>query len=349
MRLLQLQRDGALSLTEDLIHGIPPYAILSHTWGSDNQEVTFQDIQHHTGQHKEGYRKLTFCGQQAASDGLQYFWVDTCCIDKSNSTELSEAINSMFRWYQNAVQCYVYLSDVSVGSSEKRGKSGIPWDAAFRESRWFTRGWTLQELIAPKSVIFFSEDGQQLGDKASLEALLHEITGISIDALRGKPLPIFSVEERLSWRGERRTKRAEDRVYSLLGIFDIYLPLIYGEGEQNAFFRLQDEIHKRAKSCSKLRNAFHEDNGFQSTRPASLRIRQGGSRFQSNITLTGNASSNQGNKIRGITLGDIVQEGSEFSGNVKAGGRAQAFQGNQIEDRGSGSAKTGCWSCCSAR
>ena len=117
MRLLQLQQDGDFSLVEHVGNNIPPYAILSHTWGSDNDEVTFRDLVEGTGKGKTGYRKLTFCGKQAAQDGLELFWVDTCCIDKSSSSELTEAINSMFRWYQDASRCYVYLSDVSVNAS----------------------------------------------------------------------------------------------------------------------------------------------------------------------------------------------------------------------------------------
>ncbi|KAF2184953.1 hypothetical protein K469DRAFT_167799 [Zopfia rhizophila CBS 207.26] len=114
MRLLQRSNTGEFSLTKDLVGDdtTPPYAILSHTW-NEEQEVTFQDLMDGTGESKIGYDKIRFCGQQAERDGLRYFWVDTCCIDKSNYGELREALNSMFRWYQNAVKCYVYLSDVS--------------------------------------------------------------------------------------------------------------------------------------------------------------------------------------------------------------------------------------------
>ena len=114
MRLLELKNHGEFSLTKDLVDNIPPYAILSHTWGEDDEEATFQDLAQAVGKSKAGYRKIQFCGEQAARDSLQYFWVDTCCIDKSNSTELSEAINSMFHWYRDAAKCYVYLSDVSI-------------------------------------------------------------------------------------------------------------------------------------------------------------------------------------------------------------------------------------------
>jgi hypothetical protein len=156
MRLLELNTCSEFSLTKNLIKNIPPYAILSHTWGDDYEEVNFEDLTKGSGKTKAGYRKILFCGEQAARDGLQYFWVDTCCIDKSNNTELSEAINSMFRWYRNATRCYVYLSDVSKNDYDQAGQSLQPWQLAFQESRWFTRGWTLQELLAPLSVEFFS-------------------------------------------------------------------------------------------------------------------------------------------------------------------------------------------------
>jgi hypothetical protein len=156
MRLLSSNADGSFSLNRFTGNNIPSYAILSHTWEADDQEVTFHDLMNHLGISKKGYRKIQFCGEQAKRDGLQYFWVDSCCIDKSSSAELQEAINSMFRWYRDAAKCYVYLSDVSTGkhswSSERL------WEVGFRQSRWFTRGWTLQELLAPRSVEFFSQD-----------------------------------------------------------------------------------------------------------------------------------------------------------------------------------------------
>ena len=122
MRLLELKDNGKFSLTNDIVIDIPPYAILSHTWGRDNEEVTFKDLMESSGNAKAGYKKLQFCREQAARDGLQYFWVDTCCIDKSNNTELSEAINSMFRWYRNTAKCYVYLSDVSAPVSHEKSR-----------------------------------------------------------------------------------------------------------------------------------------------------------------------------------------------------------------------------------
>jgi hypothetical protein len=249
MRLLERNSAGQFTLTKDLIgDNIPEYAILSHTWGADTDEVTYKDLMDSTSKDKPGYKKIYFCGEQARRDGLQYFWVDTCCIDKSNNAELAEAINSMFHWYQNAAKCYAYLSDVSMTEQKASNQvSELTWESAFRASRWFTRGWTLQELLAPSSVEFFSQEAKRLGDKRDLEQQVHEITGIAASALQGAPLSQFGVDERLSWAKNRQTTREEDKAYSLLGIFDAYMPLIYGEGRDNAFTRLRDEIDKPSK------------------------------------------------------------------------------------------------------
>jgi hypothetical protein len=247
MRLLQYNDDGEFSLTQ-FFDDIPQYALLSHTWGLE--EVTFKDMMEGNGTSKAGFGKIRFCGEQARRDGWQYFWVDTCCIDKSSSAELQEAINSMFRWYQNAAKCYVYLSDVS--TKKRKASDQLPeyaWEPAFRSSRWFTRGWTLQELLAPgpASVKFFSREGDCLGDKRILERQIHEITGIAVSALRGAPLSQFDIEDRLSWAEDRQTTREEDKAYSLFGIFDIQIPLLYGEGGKKALKRLREEINKPLK------------------------------------------------------------------------------------------------------
>lgn len=256
MRLLSLQGDGGVGMTPQLLDdeiAQHRYAILSHTWGEDSDEVTFEDILEGSGRDKAGYDKIKFCAEQAARDGLQYFWVDTCCIKKSSDAELSEAINSMFRWYQGAAKCYVYLPDVS-RRPDIRVKSNSPstWELAFRKSRWFSRGWTLQELLAPNFVEFFSREKERLGDKESLKQLLNEITGIPLGALQGSTLSKFATDERMSWAAKRETKRKEDKAYSLLGIFNIHMPLIYGEGRENAFLRLKEEIEKRARNASQL-------------------------------------------------------------------------------------------------
>ncbi|KAK5072432.1 hypothetical protein LTR64_005098 [Lithohypha guttulata] len=247
MRLLKREKSGWLtgtytfSLTKFDPPNIPSeYAIFSHRWGPG--EVTYKDIEDGTAKTKAGYKKLDFCGEQATRDGLLYFWIDTCCIDKANSTELQEAINSMFKWYQNTRKCYVYLPDVSIDDCASGIAIQDMWGPVFQKSEWFTRGWTLQELIAPAVVEFFSVEGKKLGDKKSLEGQIHQITGIPVDALRGKPPPQFDEKERLSWTVRRETTIEEDTVYCLLGVFNIHMPLIYGEGRQKALARLQREI-----------------------------------------------------------------------------------------------------------
>jgi hypothetical protein len=255
MRLLLRGDNGKYTLTADLVgNQIPPYAILSHTWGSDNEEITFEDITNGMGEEKLGYEKIQFCGEQARQDGLQYFWIDTCCINKSNVGEISQAIGSMYRWYRNATRCYVYLSDVFAAPSATVDiYNPQSWDSEFWKSRWFTRGWTLQELLAPPSVEFFSRERERLGDKTSLKHQIHEITRIPVPAIEGASLSQFSVDERFLWMEGRQTKLEEDKVYSLMGIINAKIPLFYGEGALNAFNRLREIVNKREKCIRDLR------------------------------------------------------------------------------------------------
>jgi hypothetical protein len=254
MRLLHYNKHGELRIkTFDDVPG-PPYAILSHTWGAGTEEVTFEDIATGAGKAKRGYEKIHFCGRQAQRDGLQYFWVDTCCIDKSDKAELSHAIRSMFRWYQKAKKCYVYLSDVSTTKRKADNMlTSLTWEQPFQSSRWFTRGWTLQELLAPSIVEFFSQEWKRLGDKTSLKLLIHKTTGISLEALNGVPLSQFSIDERMRWIGDRETKREEDAWYSLSGIFDVEIAPAYSEGAANASRRLMGEIHTLRTCIQDLR------------------------------------------------------------------------------------------------
>ncbi|KUI61249.1 Vegetative incompatibility protein HET-E-1 [Cytospora mali] len=256
MRLIDCS-DGNIKLTEHPAREVPKYAILSHTWGprAEEEEVTFQDLSHSTGKKKTGYEKIRFCAEQARRDGLRYFWVDTCCIDKSNKAELSDAINSMFCWYQHATRCYVYLSDVS-----DTQQSELTWEAAFRASSWFTRGWTLQGLLAPTLVEFFTKEGRRLGDKRSLEQQIHEITGIAILALQGSALSQFSIKERFQWADQRQTRREEDWAYCLQGIFGITMSHIYGEGREAAIRRLNEDIKKNEECLKHLRSTNPRDD-----------------------------------------------------------------------------------------
>jgi hypothetical protein len=263
MRLLQCSGDDEFSLTENFGHEdeVPSYAILSHTWGADGDEVTFEDLAGGTAKAKPGYKKIRFCGEQAQHDGLEHFWVDTCCIDKTDKAELSKAIQSMFRWYRNAARCYVYLQDVSAPLFRTDENVNPPlWESQFRMSKWFTRGWTLQELLAPTSVEFFSHEGGRLGDKRSLREQIHRVTNIPYAAIEGAPLSQFTVNERLQWKEHRETKHEEDGAYSLLGIFDVYLAPLYGERAVGAFRRLMDEIQKQERCIQDIRSTDPRDD-----------------------------------------------------------------------------------------
>jgi hypothetical protein len=302
MRLLQTR---TLKFEEFFDNAIPEYAILSHTWGAE--EVSFQDALRITGAAtpaatpaasaliqkdlacKAGWDKIKRTCSLALKDDLEYAWVDTCCIDKTSSAELSEAINSMFRWYECSKICYAYLADVpAVGTLDPSD----PGDQ-FKTSRWFTRGWTLQELLAPSNVIFFASDWSYMATRHELAAAISLITGIrrsflqrddgddvgssctaqpakstekrlwdviqvaGVPPSQAKPSTILgklrgsSIAERMSWAAKRQTTRIEDAAYCLLGIFEIHIPLIYGEGSR-AFIRLQEEIMTRSDDMTIL-------------------------------------------------------------------------------------------------
>ncbi|KAK0639376.1 heterokaryon incompatibility protein-domain-containing protein [Cercophora newfieldiana] len=216
----------------------PPYAALSHTWGKE--EVGFDEFRRARHiQFWSRFRKIRATCQQARKDGLDYAWIDTCCIDKSNNSELSEAINSMFAWYRQAEVCYAQLEDVP---TVLPGDFSRPF-SPFGRSRWFRRGWTLQELIAPRRVEFYDARWRMIGEKHDLADELEAITGIGSDTLRDKTsMHLISLGRRMSWATDRETTRPEDLAYSLLGIFDVQMPLIYGEGAEKSFLRLQHHI-----------------------------------------------------------------------------------------------------------
>jgi hypothetical protein len=234
MRLLTTN----LTFEEFFDSNVPPYAILSHRWGNARDEVSFRDMETGTATGKLGLKKIEECARLTEEHQLGYFWIDTCCIDKNSSAELSEAINSMYRWYQNATVCFVYLNDVVVD------RNGEVNEEQFRLSQYWRRGWTLQELIAPKNVAFFSKEWMQFGTKLGLKYLISAITSVDSAALDGTwALKSFSISCRMSWAAKRETTRSEDIAYCLLGIFDVNMPLLYGEGKK-AFIRLQEEIMK---------------------------------------------------------------------------------------------------------
>ncbi|KAJ4302535.1 hypothetical protein N0V88_002684 [Collariella sp. IMI 366227] len=274
---MRLLHTGTLELTDFIAPLKPPYAILSHTWGEG--EILFADVQ-------GGRSALLSCGKPALSKvinvasvardhGFEYVWIDTCCIDKSSSAELSEAINSMFSWYRKSAVCYAYIADCESDQPENLSA----------KNRWFTRGWTLQELIAPTRVEFYNRDWVRIGDRAALAGVLSGITrmddllfkwhphecclirkGLSTESGISKStaylptcsfcrqnavgmLESFSVATRMSWAANRTTTREEDLAYSLLGIFGVTMPLLYGEG-RNAFLRLQQEIARKTTDQS---------------------------------------------------------------------------------------------------
>ncbi|KAF5340091.1 hypothetical protein D9758_013177 [Tetrapyrgos nigripes] len=222
---------------EEFYTDIPPYAILSHTW--EKEEITFQDIQNlEVAKGKAGYAKVENACKRARQYNFDWIWIDSCCINKESSAELSEALNSMYQYYEDAEVCYAYLSDVS-GKIHPRDAG-----STFRSSRWFKRGWTLQELLAPSYVVFLDQEWVKLGTRWNLRDVVSAITSIPTRVFENGDIDGFSIAQRMSWAAYRETTRAEDQAYCLLGIFGVNIPPIYGEGAAKAFMRLQQEIIK---------------------------------------------------------------------------------------------------------
>ena len=230
------------------------YAILSHTWTQDPAgEQTFQKIRSVIKKCKKNGRnprdrvgeKIRRCCEIAERDGYEWIWIDSCCINKESSTELSEAINSMFNWYALAEVCYVYLEDVPHADDAR------VWLSSFWRARWHSRGWTLQELLAPAFVVFFSKEWKRLGTKSDLRFPLSQCTGINVEYLsREWDFRVdASIARRMSWAAKRETTRVEDEAYCLLGLFDINMPTLYGEG-RHAFQRLQAELVKKSTDAT---------------------------------------------------------------------------------------------------
>ncbi|KAI4189735.1 MAG: hypothetical protein LQ348_003756 [Seirophora lacunosa] len=251
MRLLHTK---TLQFHEFFDAKIPPYAILSHRWGEG--EVTFKEIRKGKAQPGPGLTKIKKFCTLAASKGHEWAWIDTCCIDKRSSAELSESINAMYKWYRNARQCFVYLIDFELSAQESRNKREVKdfadmFDLDFadrlRRSSWFKRGWTLQELLAPSmfDVYFFDKQWVQIGCLRQFTDVISSITGIQEQFLQNDVLEKPSVAQRMSWASGRHTSRGEDQAYCLLGLFNVNMPLLYGEGADNAFRRLQIEIMNR--------------------------------------------------------------------------------------------------------
>ncbi|KAH6684899.1 heterokaryon incompatibility protein-domain-containing protein [Plectosphaerella plurivora] len=240
---MRLVHTTSLELSDFTLAKPPPYAILSHTWGPE--EVTFQDLcasaaPDRTSWTKAGYAKIVQTCRLAKERGLDYAWIDTCCIDKKSSAELTESINSMFAYYKNAEICIVHLEDLPTGSND------------LAPCKWFTRGWTLQELLAPMHHAFYDQTWAFIGTKSTHIEAIGRITLIPQGVLyKTTQIRDFSIATRMSWASDRKTTRPEDVAYCLLGIFEVNMPLIYGEGSR-AFRRLQEEIIKRDNDLSIL-------------------------------------------------------------------------------------------------
>jgi hypothetical protein len=232
------------------------YAILSHTWVED-EEVTFQDMQdlkEGSTISKAGFAKIQWTCRLARARKLQYAWIDTCCIDKTSSAELSEAINSMFRWYKESTVCFVHLNDMdSLLGTASWTASPRPMEllkSRLEQCRWFTRGWTLQELVAPKIMMFYDRNWSFVASKSNTVDILSDITKVDSHVLRDiAALSSVPVGRKMSWAAGRKTTRIEDQAYSLLGLFDINMPLLYGEGPR-AFIRLQQQIASETNDLS---------------------------------------------------------------------------------------------------
>jgi hypothetical protein len=301
---MRLINTTTFKLEEFIDKDVPPYAILSHTWAKE--EASFQEMQgcDEIVRKKAGYNKIKHCCEVAKSDGFNHAWVDTCCIDKTSSSELSEAINSMYRWYSTADVCYVYLSDVPSAGDPKA------YDSDFSRSRWFTRGWTLQELIAPSVVLFFGSDWKQIGSKSSLRKSIIDTTGIHLSILLGGSPENASIAQRMSWAAKRETTRLEDLAYCLMGLFHVHMPMIYGEGGEHAFLRLQEEILKISGDESIFAWTSSQPSGLLASSPAAFS--QSGHIFASKRQLNGKSFtfSNKGISIE-LPMKRIVLRGEE--------------------------------------
>ena len=282
--LMRLINARTLKLEEVEDETEKEYTILSHRW--QDGEVSFSDIQNlEEASQKRGFEKIRESCRLALEDGHSYVWVDTCCINKDSSAELSQAINSMYRWYQAAAVCYAFLGDVSANQS---GDDAVK--NSIQAGQWFTRGWTLQELLAPHNVQFYDKYWKLLGTKRTLSSAIYSRTGIDVKVLYGNTIASYSIAQRMSWASDRVTRCKEDIAYCLLGLFDVNMPLLYGEGGAKAFLRLQEELIKQSDDHTIFSWSIHGDRqpGLLADSPKALadcgrnktiRGRTGGSSF----------------------------------------------------------------------
>jgi hypothetical protein len=263
MRLLPTSN---LTLHEFFNESVPSYGILSHTW-EESGEISYQDILNLSPllKAKSGYTKIINCVRKMKELGHDYMWVDTCCIDKRSSAELSESINSMYQWYKNSEVRLAYMADVHCDASLDR--SGVEKAnylekyPNFQKIRCFTRGWTLQELIAPANVIFYDSEWEFIAKIQDISKVVERFTEILAPVLVFGITEYYCVAEKMKWASRRKTTRREDMAYCLLGIFNINMPLLYGEGNK-AFERLQEEILRRSDDLSLFLWQDEEDSEY---------------------------------------------------------------------------------------
>ncbi|KAH4152831.1 hypothetical protein HBH69_167280 [Parastagonospora nodorum] len=276
MRLIKINKGKAEGpKLEDFTYSVdkPPYMIFSHRWlQADGGDVTFEEFQSSSSELKQAFKKkgrkereaklnelglrvvafykLLQAIEIASIAGAEYIWIDSCCINRANSSELTEALNSMYRYYEKATKCLVYLHDVEWSRTADGEKQPVrSYD--FSKPEWFTRGWTLQELIAPKQVSFYNKDWKYFGELAEHAKAIEEVTNVPEMVLKGDIKPNkCSVAQRMSWAANRNTTRDEDMSYSLFGLFDVNLVPMYGEGGTKAFIRLQEAIMSRTNDMS---------------------------------------------------------------------------------------------------
>ncbi|KAF7195872.1 Vegetative incompatibility protein HET-E-1 [Pseudocercospora fuligena] len=249
------------------------YAILSHTWSIDRQqpEFTYDDLINSHERRGQGWQKIEDCCELARDQEIDYIWIDTCCINADNSRELEEAINSMYRFYQQAKVCYAFLSDLHTTSL-----------VDLAACRWFTRGWTLQELLAPPEVLFYNAQMYPVGTRSDLAEQIAGITNIDKHFLKTSGrirVDTASIAQRMSWASRRQTTKREDNAYCLMGLFNVSMFLHYGEGACNAFFRLQEQILKKPVdeslfAWSSAKGSDYDKHGMLATSPKDFQYCQ---------------------------------------------------------------------------
>jgi hypothetical protein len=308
MRLLNIRTEPPTFKSPPL-HKIPPYLILSHTWSSNNDdEVSFSDIKSGHLLKPAWHTKVRGFCSIARQKGYSYVWIDTCCIDPSSSAELSMSINSMYHWYQQADACFVYLSDV------KKSKH-MDWFRNAQKGRakpkWFTKSWTLQELIAPRMLALFDKNWERLGGRAELSRAISAATGVPVAVLHGQDVREYSPDTIVSWSRWRQATREEDRAYSLVSLLGVYINERYGEGWKLAFTRLKFEIknHKPDDATVvKFMNAYIKDMEGYRIRPyPSFELENNVSGVSASVVWSSDSEDSEGSIASG-TESDIPSD-----------------------------------------